>query len=144
MELDADDALSEALLDRYFYEGLRPSIKLWIDEDGWKLLAWDDLVKKSSRAEAKAKIQNNWDLDQRCHRGKRPLKLMKKARNEHPEKVQQKTAATSQGQGKTNQAKQGNKPKKKRRDGDTRHDGIDEAKREMVAPLQLELMLPPA
>ena len=88
MEFDADCTLSEALLGRYFYEGLRPSIKLWIDEKSRELLAWDNLVKKSSRAEAKTKIQNNWDHNQRCHRGKRPLKLMKEAFNKQSEKIQ--------------------------------------------------------
>lgn len=48
-----------------------------INEDSQELLALDDLVKKLLRAEKKAKIQNNYELDQRCHRGKRLLKLIK-------------------------------------------------------------------
>ena len=57
MKLDADCSPSEVLLGQYFYESLRPSIKLWIDEEGREQLAWDDLVKKPTKAEAKAKIQ---------------------------------------------------------------------------------------
>ncbi len=73
MEFDTDYAPSEGVLGRYFYEGLRPSIKLWIVEEGRELDGWDDLIKKATRAEAKAKIQGNRDLDQRCPRGNRPI-----------------------------------------------------------------------
>ena len=56
MEFDADYTLLETLLGQSFYEKLRPLIKLWIDENGRELFAWDDLVKKSLKAKAKAKI----------------------------------------------------------------------------------------
>ena len=56
MEFDADCAPSEGLLGRYFYESLRPSIKLWIDKEGQEQLGWDDLVKKTTMAKAKARI----------------------------------------------------------------------------------------
>ena len=37
MEFDAKYAPSKDLLVWYFYEGLRPSIKLWINEESWEL-----------------------------------------------------------------------------------------------------------
>lgn len=46
----------EDLLGRYFYKGLKPSIKLWIDEEGQKLDGWDALIKKITRAKTKARI----------------------------------------------------------------------------------------
>lgn len=89
MDFDANCAPSEALLGQYFYEGLRPLIKFWIDKEGREWLTRNDLVRKVTRAEAKAKIQtaNSRELDQRCPRGKQSLKLMKKARDEQPEKA---------------------------------------------------------
>ncbi len=87
MKFDVNYVLWKTPLSQYFYEGLKPLIKLWIDEDSRELLARDNLVKKLSRVEAKAKIQNNRDLNQRCYWDKWPLKLMKKARNNQPEKV---------------------------------------------------------
>ncbi len=70
-EFHTECAQSESLLGRYFYEGLRPSIKLWIDEESQEQLGWDNLIKKATKAEAKAKLQgpSSRDLDQRCPRG---------------------------------------------------------------------------
>ena len=67
MEFDVDYAPSEAFLGQYFYEKLKQLIKLWIYEDSRELFVWDDFVKKLLRAKAKVKIQNNHDLNQRCH-----------------------------------------------------------------------------
>ena len=74
-EFDTRCAPTEEVLCRYFYEGLRPSIRLWIDEEGRELDGWSALVKKATRAEAKAKIQASVsrDTDQYCHRGNRPM-----------------------------------------------------------------------
>ena len=82
MEFDADFAPLEGQLGRTFYDGLRPSIKLWIDEVGRQQLPWDKLLKAANRTEAKARIHNNQHLDQRCPKGKRPLKLTLKDSNE--------------------------------------------------------------
>lgn len=82
VEFDADCAPLEGQLGRTFYDGLRPSIKLWIDEVGRQQLSWDELVSAANRAEAKARIHNNQHLDQRCPRGKRPLKLVFKESRE--------------------------------------------------------------
>lgn len=75
LEFDADCAPGEGQLGRTFYDGLRPSIKLWIDEVGRQRMPSDDLVSAANRAEAKARIHSNHHLDQRCPKGKRPLKM---------------------------------------------------------------------
>lgn len=74
MEFDAKCVPSEDLLAQYFYKAFRPSIKLWIDEEGRELDGWKDLIKKVTRAEAKAGMQPpaNREMDQRCQRGNRP------------------------------------------------------------------------
>lgn len=59
MEFNTNYTLSKAFLSQYFHKKLRPSIELWINEDGQKLFTWDDLVKNLPKAEANAKIQNN-------------------------------------------------------------------------------------
>ncbi len=75
LEFDADCAPLEGQLSRTFYDGLKPSIKLWIDEVSRQLLPWDKLVKAANKAKAKARIHNNQHLDQRYPKEKRPLKL---------------------------------------------------------------------
>ncbi len=77
-----------------FYDRLRPSKKLWIDEVGRERLFWEELVTTVNRAEVKARIHNNQHLNQQCPRGKRPLKLTFKKFREQTEKTQSK-ATTS-------------------------------------------------
>ena len=74
-EFDLRCAPTEDVLCRYFYEDLRPSIRLWIDEENQDLDGWNALIKRTIRAEAKAKIQASAsrDLAQQCHRGNRPV-----------------------------------------------------------------------
>ncbi len=64
LEFDADCAPIEGQLGRTFYDGLRPSIKLWIDEVSRERLTWEELVTTANVAEAKARIHNNQHLDQ--------------------------------------------------------------------------------
>ncbi len=90
MEFDADCALIKGQLGRTFYDGLRLSIKLWINEVDREHLSWEELVTMANRAKAKARIHNNQQLDQRCLWGKRPLKLTYKESQEQPEKTQSK------------------------------------------------------
>ena len=95
LEFDADCAPIEGQLGRTFYDGLRPSIKLWIDEVGRERLSWEDIVTTANRVEAKARIHNNQHLDQQCPWGKRPLKLTFKESWKQPEKT--KSKATTSG-----------------------------------------------
>ena len=75
-------------------------------------MPWDDLVSAANKAEARAKIQGSTHLDQRCPRGKRPLKMSLNSRDEQPERAQ-KSGTTPQGpQGKANQAEQGSEAEK--------------------------------
>ncbi len=61
-------------------------------------MPWDDLIRAANKAEARAKIQGSTHLDQRCPKGKRPLKISLNSRDDQPEKAQQKFGAVSQGQ----------------------------------------------
>ena len=94
LEFDTDCALIEGQLGCTLYDGLRPLIKLWIDEVSQERLSWEELVTAANRAESKARIHNNQHLDQRCPRDKQPLKLTFKESREQPEKTQSK-ATTS-------------------------------------------------
>ena len=95
LEFDADCAPSEGQLCHTFYDGLRPSVKLWIGEEGRQQLSWDDLISAANRAEAKARIEDYRHLDQRCPKGKRPLKLSIDSRDEKPGEKPQPKATTS-------------------------------------------------
>lgn len=46
-----------------FYNGLWPSIKLWIQEIDQKQMFWDDLVNAVIQAETKTHIYSNQHLD---------------------------------------------------------------------------------
>ncbi len=50
-------------------------------------MPWDDLIRAANKAEAKAKIQGSTHLDQRCPKGKRPLKMSLNARDDQVEKT---------------------------------------------------------
>ncbi len=54
-EFDVNNAPEEGQLGRTFYDGLRPSIKLWIVNIG-EDMPWDDLIRAANKAEARAKI----------------------------------------------------------------------------------------
>ena len=75
MEFNLWCALTKDVLCQYFYKGLRPSIWLWINKEDQDLDGWNALIKRATRAKAKAKIQASAsrDLDQQCHWGKRPV-----------------------------------------------------------------------
>ncbi len=94
LKFDTDCALIEGQLGFIFYDGLRPSIKLWIDKVGRERLSWEELVTTANRVEAKAPINNNQHLDQRCPRGKLPLKLTFKKSREKSEKTQSKVTTS--------------------------------------------------
>ncbi len=85
LEFDANNAPREGQLNRTFYDGLRPSIKLWIADIG-EDIPWDDLIRAANKAKAKSKIQGSIHLDQWCPKGKRPLKISLNFRNDLAEK----------------------------------------------------------
>ncbi len=102
LEFDTDCSALESQLGRTFYDWLRPLINLWIDKVGRQQLPWDKLVRAANKAEAKARIHKNQHLDQRCPKGKRPVKLRLKDSNEQFSKKtkaappQQKSAGSPQ------------------------------------------------
>ena len=63
LEFDTNNASREGQLGRTFYDGLMPSIKLWIADIG-EDMPWDDLIRAANKAEARAKIQGSTHLDQ--------------------------------------------------------------------------------
>ena len=74
-EFDEEGALEESDLIRFFREGLRPSIKAQMEQQGREHDSWEELVEKAIDAEAKASLQPLsilCEMDQRCPRGNRP------------------------------------------------------------------------
>ncbi len=65
LEYDANNALGEGQLGQTFYDGLRPSIKLWIANIG-ENMPWDDLIRAANKAETRVRIQGSTHLDQQC------------------------------------------------------------------------------
>ncbi len=51
LKYDANNAPGEGQLGQTFYDGLRPSIKLWI-ADIREDMPWDDLIRAANKAEA--------------------------------------------------------------------------------------------
>lgn len=64
---------------------------------------WDNLITTVNKAKVKAKLHRNTYLDQKCFKGKYPLKISINSRGQ-PERAQ-KTGAISQSKNKPNQAK---------------------------------------
>ncbi len=81
LEFDANNVLRKGQLGRTFYDGLRPSIKLWIADIGEDML-WDDLIRAANKVEARAKIQGSTHLDQKCPKRRQPLKMSLNARDD--------------------------------------------------------------
>ena len=72
----------------------------------------DDLVSAANKATGRAKIQGSTHLDQRCPRGKRPLKMSLNSWDNQTERAPE-SGKTPQGpQDKANQAEQGTEAKK--------------------------------
>ncbi len=59
-------------------------------------MPWDNLIRVANKVKARAKIQGNIHLDQRCHKEERPLKMSLNSRDDQLEKAQQKSGAVSQ------------------------------------------------
>ena len=74
-EFDLDGAPGEPTMIRYFWEGLKPSIRAEMEQPGRELDIFEKLVKKAKGAEAKAALWPRiYDLDTSlyCLRGNRP------------------------------------------------------------------------
>ncbi len=69
-------------------------------------MPWDDLIRTTNKAKARAKIQESTHLDQRCHKEKQPLKINLNSRDDQTDKK------APQAKDKTNPAEQGSKAKK--------------------------------
>ena len=74
-KFDADGALKKSDLIRFFWEGLKPLVKAQMEQRGWELDSWEQLIEKAIETEAKAGLQPSFilrEMDQRCHQGNRP------------------------------------------------------------------------
>ena len=75
IEFDSEWAPEEGTMIRYFREGLRPSVRVEMEQRGRELDSFEELVEKAVDAEAKAAF---WprsyarETDQHCLRGSRP------------------------------------------------------------------------
>ena len=59
----------------YFQEGLKPSIKVKIEQQDWESVNFEEMVQKAVNAKAKAGLRSTTmvrDSDIRCSRGHRP------------------------------------------------------------------------
>ncbi len=112
-EFDANNVPQEGQLGRTFYDGLNPSIKLWIDDIG-EDMPWDDLIRAANKAKARDKIQGSTHLDQRCPKGKRPLKMSLNSRDDQAEKPKATAPPAKADPPKSDQSKTLNKVRKDR------------------------------
>ena len=75
LEFDANGAPEETDLIRYFQEALKPSIKAEMENQVEEYEHWEELVRKTIAAEAKAALRPSSyvrEMDQHCPRGNRP------------------------------------------------------------------------
>lgn len=75
MNFNTKQAPIRDVLCRHFYEGFRSLIRLWIDEKDYKLDSWDALIKKTTSAKAKVKIQAvaNCNFNQQCYQSNQAM-----------------------------------------------------------------------
>ena len=74
-EFDTVGAPDESTMIRYFREGLKPSIKVEMEQQDRALTSFKEMVQKAVNAEAKAGLRSSImvrDVDSRCPRGHRP------------------------------------------------------------------------
>ena len=73
-EFDSAATPNDEIMIRYFWEGLRPSIRAQLDARGRELDSWEEAIEKAIDAEAKASLQPPSilrEMDQRCPQGNR-------------------------------------------------------------------------
>ena len=74
-EFDTVGAPDESTMIRYFREGLKPSIKVEIEQQDRASTSFEEMVQRAVNAEAKAGLRSSImvrDADSRCPRGHRP------------------------------------------------------------------------
>ena len=93
VEFDVDGALGKSNLIQFFQEGLKPLIKAQMEPRSQEYDSWDELVKKTVAAEAKANLKPSYysqDMDNCCPKRNRPshtiLSKYQSSRDNHPEK----------------------------------------------------------
>ncbi len=114
LEFVTNNASQKGQLGRTFYDGLKPSINLWIANIG-EDMPWDDLIRAANKAEAKATIQGSTYLDYWCPKGKWPLKMSLNSRDNQTDKkaLQAKASLAKQGSEAEKSFEKARKEKKK-------------------------------
>ena len=72
---------NKEIMIRYFREGLKPSVRAHLDDQGRDLDSWEKAVEKAVNAEAKALLQLSFstrNIDSRCFRGNKPARKKEK------------------------------------------------------------------
>ena len=80
-EFDPIATPNKEIMIRYFWNGLRPSVRAQLDARGRDLDFWQEAIKKAVNAEAKAMLQsssNIHEMDSRYSQGYKPVKKEKK------------------------------------------------------------------
>ena len=75
-EFDADWAPAEGTMIRIFREGLRPSVRVEMNQRGRELDSFREIIERAVDAEATAKLRpssNTYEMDQNCLRGNRSV-----------------------------------------------------------------------
>ena len=73
-EFDTVGAPDESTMIRYFREGLKPSIKVEMEQQDRASTSFEEMMQRAVNAEAKAGLRSSimvWDTDSRCSRGHR-------------------------------------------------------------------------
>ena len=111
---------------QYFWEGLRPSVQVEMEQRGWALDSFEEIVEKTVDAKAKAALRPRSyarDTNQYCFRGSRPSAAktsaegqpMKDPRVEEPKlKSQEQKSLASQRSDSAETSEQARKEKKKK------------------------------
>ena len=93
VKFDVDGALVKSNLIQFFWEDLKPLIKAQMEPCSQEYDSWDELVKNTVAAEAKANLQPSYysrDMDNHCLKSNRPshtiLSKYQSSRDDHPEK----------------------------------------------------------
>lgn len=80
LEFDANNIPRKGQIGRYFYDGLKLLIKLWIADIGDEI-SWDNLINVANKITIRDKIQESTHLDQQCFKRKQLLKISLNSRD---------------------------------------------------------------
>ena len=74
LEFDPIQTPDKLIMICYFWEGLKPSIKVEMEQQDWESMDFEEMVQRAVNAKAKAGLRSStivWKSDARCFRGYR-------------------------------------------------------------------------